>query len=181
MDLNTYLSSTSFKTMLKQFTTNTKFETTEKVEANAIGIASDAYNEGIFSIINKSKTFTNKSPIEKSSELTSLLPDNFIKGESGKQAINGIMSSIESNQQDGLLNIGYEALIQRDVENFIRIVYAIGLTSGFEIADDPDCREIFLANKNRFLLHGSESKSKVTTSSKAKKANTSQKVSKNID
>lgn len=156
MDINSYLNSKSFESLLKQFTSNIKLETEGKVKANAVAIASDAFNEGIFSIISAKSKLSSKGSLEKSNEITKLLPDNFIKSELGLQSISGIMNSIASNQNDGILNIGSEALIKRDVENFIRIVYAIGITTGFEIASDQDYKDMYLANKNRFLMHGSE-------------------------
>lgn len=158
MNINDYLSSNSFKEEVHRAATNAKLNTPQKVEADIRTIASEAFNEGIMSLLKFKSVAKNEGTLEKSREVTQMLPDNFIKNETGLQAINGLMQAVISNQEDGLLNIGYESLLKTEIENYIRIVYAIGVTSGFEIADDEDYRNLYLSNKQRFIMHGSAPK-----------------------
>ena len=108
-----------------------------------------------------------KGSLEKSKELTQMLPDCFCKGEMGKTAAKNILESINTNQTEGILNIGYEELVRRDIENIIRIIYAIGVTTGFQIAEDPDYKAMYSANKDRFIMHGSVEKEPAKKTKKA--------------
>lgn len=158
MSITEYLDSEAFKKEVKRASTNAKFNTPKKIESDIGIIASEAFNEGIMSIIKFKNVSKDVGDIEKSKELTQMLPDNFIKGEMGLQAINGLLQAVISNQEDGVLNIGYESILRAEIENYIRIIYAIGVTSGFEIADDQNYRNLYLVNKQRFIMHGAETK-----------------------
>jgi hypothetical protein len=157
MTLEQYLNSDALKRAIEDYAENAKLETAQKTITNFQTIAASAYNEGVVEMISKGKP-VKKGSLEKSKELTQMLPDNFIKGEMGLQAINGLLQAVISNQEDGVLNIGYESILRAEIENYIRIIYAIGVTSGFEIADDQNYRNLYLVNKQRFIMHGAETK-----------------------
>lgn len=169
MSINEYLSSPSFKDEVHNAAMNAKLNTPQKVEADISTIASEAFNEGIMSLIKFKSTSKDAGTLEKSKEITQMLPDNFIKNETGLRAINGLMQSVISNQEDGLLNIGYESLLKKEIENYIRIVYAIGITTGFEIAEDEDYKNLYLSNKQRFIMHGSAPKNSEARKTKKSK------------
>ncbi len=161
MTLEQYLNSDALKRAIEDYAENAKLETAQKTITNFQTIAASAYNEGVVEMISKGKP-VKKGSLEKSKELTKMLPDQFCKGEMGKVAVNNILAAIDTNQTEGILNIGYEELVKREIENIVRIIYAIGVTAGFEIADDEDFRSMYLVNKNRFIMHGSIEKSKKT-------------------
>jgi hypothetical protein len=50
--------------------------------------------------------------------------------------------------------MGYESLVSDDIKKVIQIVYAIGITAGFDISSDPDLKSIYQANVERFIKHG---------------------------
>lgn len=165
MTVGEYLASETFKKTIEDFVSNAKLETAGKTRSNYNMVAAEAFNEGIVSMIT-ARDKPKRGSLEKSSELTKMLPDCFCKGDMGATATTSIIDAIKSNQTEGILNIGYEELMRREIENIIRIVYAIGVTTGFEIADDDDYRSMYLANKDRFILHGSEQKPKKDTKTK---------------
>jgi hypothetical protein len=167
MDLDRYLNSVTLNKIIEGYAENAKLETFNKTVANFKALAGDAFNEGIISILAR-KNQPKKGSLEKSKEITDLLPDRFCKGEMGKTAINNIIEAIKSAQTEGILNIGYEELIRREVENMVRIIYAIGITSGFQIAEDPDYKALYSVNQDRFLMHGSIAKEEPEKTSKKK-------------
>ena len=158
MDVNTYIASDFFNNLLEKNTENIKFESQDKIKSDISLIAANAFNEGIHSIIQKQHSPITLGSFEKSEELTKLLPDFFVKNKIGQEAVKSILESIKMNQHEFILNFGYESLVKQDVENMIRIIYAIGVSTGFDIADDKDFKAMYIANKERFILHGSEQK-----------------------
>jgi hypothetical protein len=168
MDLNKYLNSDALNKAINDYAGNAKLETTGKTLSNFKAIAADAFNEGIMSMISQ-KNAPKKGSLEKSKELTQMLPDFFCRSDLGQTAIKNIIESINSNQTESVLNIGFEELVRRDIENMIRIVYAIGVTTGFEVASDADYKSMYLANKERFIMHGSVEKKDVAKSTPKEK------------
>lgn len=157
MDITQYLSSVLFNKTITKLAENAKFETTEKTKSNFKLVATEAFNEGISHILSR-KSAPKKGTLEKSKEITKMTPDAFCRGEFGSAAITNIVESVKSCQSDGILNIGYESIIRDDVENMVRIIYALGVSTGFDIAGDEDYKRLYLENKDRFILHGSTPK-----------------------
>lgn len=159
MDINAYLSSEYFNNTISHYLENIQYEDLSKIRSDFVSTASEAFNEGIMSMIQK-KGAPSLSDFEKGQELSKLLPDIFVKGKVGQEAAKSILESIKMNQREYILNIGYETLVKRDIENTLRIVYALGVSTGFDISEDPEYKEMYLANKDRFILHGSQPKAK---------------------
>ena len=158
MNINDYLKSQTYIKQSEIIAENSKIEPSSKIKSNIDALVSEAYNSGVMSMIKKQKSTEVNTDLIKSKEITKMLPGNFIKQEIGEKAINGILESIKSCQENGELSIGWEELVKADIINFIRVVYAIGITSGFEIASDEAFKRLYLANQERFLMNGSNSK-----------------------
>ena len=77
MTLEQYLNSDALKRAIEDYAENAKLETAQKTITNFQTIAASAYNEGVVEMISKGKP-VKKGSLEKSKELTKMLPDQFV-------------------------------------------------------------------------------------------------------
>ena len=101
----------------------------------------DAFNAGFFAMMNFKKGKT-PSVEDASTKLTNdYLPASFGKNEMCKVAIDSVIDRIKVNSKNNVLNVGYEKTLREPLREIMKTIYAIGLTSGFEIANDPELKE----------------------------------------
>lgn len=114
----------------------------------------DAFNAGRISCMEDREKLSKETLQKKSKEVTQFLPANFKKTETSKQLVNTVQETILANSEDYVLNVGYEPIVEDTINKVLQIAYAIGITTGFEIASDPDMKSIYSANVERFMKSG---------------------------
>ena len=156
MQSSDYAKSASFKSHIEEIIKNAKDEDcTEKQLENILNrIILDAFNDGIISNMSEKKKLSEETLKKKSKEVTSFLPAHFRKTESGQKLVQVVMDEIMSNTTDYVLNVGYEPVLQDTINKILQVAYSIGITTGFEIASDPDMKSIYTANVERFMKSG---------------------------
>lgn len=120
------------------------------------GMLIEAFNAGIISNFEEKKKLKSETIQKKSKEITSFLPAHFKGTETGRQLTGRIQETILANTTDYVLNVGYEPILEDDVNKVLQIAYSVGITTGFEIASDPDMKSIYNANVERFMRSGTE-------------------------
>lgn len=154
MVLAEYVNSVEVESEIKDFLKNEKDYSNERKTTEIKNMIATAFNYGIFSLLNERKVIKNMSTIEKSKELTTYLPSVFKDSDMASQLVNSIMESIKTNSSNYTLNIGYEAIVPEDIKKVIQIVYAMGITAGFDISSNPDLKSFYQVNIERFIKHG---------------------------
>lgn len=114
----------------------------------------DSFNDGIIANMTERKKISNENLPKKSKEITNWLPAHFKNTETGKKLIELMLTELLNNTTDYVLNIGYETVLGDCYDRVLRIAYSIGITTGFEIAADPDLKRIYTSNVERFMNSG---------------------------
>ena len=118
----------------------------KSAEGDIIALTTQAFNEGIFSQIQA----TSKKA-KSTGEMNSYLPDYFENSDIANQLIEMTVKAITANSINGYLNAGFQLPVGAAVRQVIKTIYMVGLNAGFEISSDPKMREIYLADKERFV------------------------------
>ena len=114
----------------------------------------DSFNDGIIANMTERKKISKENLVKKSKEITNWLPAHFKNTETGKKLVELMLAELLNNTTDYVLNIGYETVLEDCFDKVLRIAYSIGITTGFEIASDPDLKKIYTANVERFMNSG---------------------------
>ena len=111
-------------------------------------LATRAFNEGIVSQMQAtSKKF------KSTGEMNEYLPD-FFAGEESKTAnemVKLVVNNVRAQTTNSFLNAGFMVPIGEVVRRMIKTVYMIGLNAGFEIASNDALKQMYLADKERFI------------------------------
>lgn len=114
----------------------------------------ESFNDGIMANMSERTRVSRETLLKKSKEVTKFLPAHFKNTETGKKLVDIMLKEIMNNCTDYVLNIGYEQVLTECINTIVRIAYSVGITTGFEIASDPDLKKIYTANVERFLKSG---------------------------
>lgn len=116
----------------------------QEIEALAIR----AFNEGIVSQMQASS-----KKFKSTGEMNSYLPDFFSSKESAtaNEMVKLVISNIRAQTTNSFLNAGFMVPIEGVVRRMIQTVYMIGLNAGFEIASNDSLKQMYLADKERFI------------------------------
>ena len=107
----------------------------------------NAFNEGIFSQMTSSS-----KKIKSTGEMNEYLPDFFVESKIVEEMKTMLINNIKAQTTNSFLNAGYKVPIQQTLVNIIKTVYMIGLNSGFEIASNNSLKEMYLSDKERFIV-----------------------------
>ena len=154
MILTEYVNSVNVNESIKRYKKKKKNFSDEKKTSEIKDMITNAYNYGVFSLLNDRKASKDKTKLDKTKEITAYLPDRFTNSDIGEQLTTSVMQSIKTNSSNYILNIGYETIIPDDIKKVLQIAYAIGITTGFDISSDPELKSIYQANIERFIKHG---------------------------
>lgn len=149
-----YLTAKTVNTSIRNFVKNSQHTQDEKKILDIKNMLVEAFNQGVMSLIGSRKALSKETKLGKSKLITKYLPDTFANDDIAKQLIESVMEAIKLNSTNYKLNIGYEELLPEDIKIIIQIAYAIGVTSAFEITDDEEMKSLYLANADRFIMHG---------------------------
>lgn len=114
----------------------------------------ESFNDGIIANMTERTKISKETLTKKSKEITKLLPAHFKNTETGKKLIEILLTELLNNTTDYVLNIGYETILAECFNRALRIAYSVGITTGFEIASDPDLKKIYTTNVERFMKSG---------------------------
>lgn len=150
-----YLKSSAVKENIDRLVRDSSETTDERKKSEILSLVIEGFNYGVFSMLESKKAMNEKTLLQKSKEITSYLPDNFVSSETGKGLVDSLQECVKTNSKNYILNIGYEPIIAEDFSRILQIAYAIGITTGFSIAEDEELKDMYSANIDRFIKHGS--------------------------
>lgn len=161
MQSDDYLKSNKVKTQVDEICRDIKEDDfSENMLRNLLSrILVESFNDGIISNMTERQRLSSETLRKKSKNITSYLPAHFKNSETGKKLMKVIKDGIMDNTTDFVLNIGYEPNIEDIINKTLQIAYSVGITTGFEIASDPEMKSIYTANVERFLKSGMPSNS----------------------
>ena len=156
MQSSEYAKSTVLKNHINEIMTNIKDEDFSEAQLENLlsKILITVFNDGIISNMTERKRVSSESVKKKSKEITSFLPAHFKGTDVGKKLVKVIQDEILANTTDYVLNIGYEHVLEDAINKVLQVAYSVGITTGFEIASDPDMKSIYTANVERFMKSG---------------------------
>lgn len=154
MNTNDLVNSEIFNNQIIDIVRNRDIVSENKQISDIKNLIIQGFNYGIVSV--KETTDKNKKStiLKKSKEISNMLPDNFVKSPLGKQLVSSVLESVKGLSENSVLNIGYEPILETDIEKIIIMAYAIGITTGFEISEDSDYKSMYASNTDRFIKHG---------------------------
>lgn len=156
MTSSDFVRSDAFKNRVQEVikTLNDEDTTPSILEPILTRILLDSFNDGIIANMGEKEKISKETLLKKSKEITKLLPAHFKNTDVGKKINETILQEILNNTTDYVLNIGYESVLQDAIAKTISIAYAIGITTGFEIASDKEMKSIYTSNQERFMNSG---------------------------
>jgi hypothetical protein len=119
----------------------------ESASGDIENLVINAFNEGIFSQMTSSS-----KKIKSTGEMNEYLPDFFVESKIVEEMKTMLINNIKAQTTNSFLNAGYKVPIQQTLVNIIKTVYMIGLNSGFEIASNNSLKEMYLSDKERFIV-----------------------------
>ena len=119
----------------------------ESANGDIENLVINAFNEGIFSQMTSSS-----KKIKSTGEMNEYLPDFFVESKIVEEMKTMLINNIKAQTTNSFLNAGYKVPIQQTLVNIIKTVYMIGLNSGFEIASNNSLKEMYLSDKERFIV-----------------------------
>jgi len=150
MKVNDYINTESVVKTFARFNTTWKSSKESGFELFK-AILSDAFNAGWMAMMNFKKDTVKKTMEDTAMQLTDeYLPSSFGRGEACSAVAKSIIERITVNSRNNILNVGYETTLLEPIREALQTVYAIGITSGFEIANDPAMKELYLLSSDRF-------------------------------
>lgn len=115
-------------------------------EGDIVALSVQAFNEGVFSQI---QSGTKK--VKSTGEMNAYLPDFFQNSDISNQLIEMAIKAVTANTVNSYLNAGFQIPVGEAMRQVIKTIYMIGLNAGFEISSDPKMKEVYLADKERFV------------------------------
>lgn len=115
-------------------------------EGDIVALSIRAFNEGIFSQIQ-----ANTKKVKSTGSMNSYLPDFFENSDIANQLIDMTLKAVTANTTNSYLNAGFRLPVGEAIRQVIKTIYMVGLNAGFEISSDPSMKEVYLADKERFV------------------------------
>ena len=121
MILTEYVNSVNVNESIKRYLKDEKNFSDEKKTSEIKDMITNAYNYGVFSLLNDRKASKDKTKLDKTKEITAYLPDRFTNSDIGEQLTTSVMQSIKTNSSNYILDIGYETIIPDDIKKIVYI------------------------------------------------------------